>query len=1082
MTGVIEGAIISALLATGAVSTLGGLIAVLPIVGALVPVLVPLGASLALSAVSSILLSPKKSNTSISNFEGRNQSVRQPISARRIIYGEVRVSGIITFLHVTNEYHPFWQFNFSYLHILLTLSGHEVEEIGAVYFDDELVPINITGSNLDGTAIGKYAQAAVILKGLGTTAGDAWLNQFMQANTGGLWTADHKQEGCAKLYVRLLFFRDKFPNGLPNITCMVKGKKVYDPRDRSTRYSANPALCIRDYLTNTVYGLGDPKINDTQLIASANVCDEFVTIKDKILKVTEFQASSPTQPLFVQTGWHPGRGQATSATNWILNVAGTYKYAYTFYDETGETLPGPQFIANITGSYSLGIPVSKINVGPPGTTGRKVYRTTRNGSQLKLATTITNNITTSFNDLVLNSALGANAPVSQTTLIHNDLRLVDPKNVVITTMQPVTLTTTGTLPTPLATLTTYYAIRTENGTYKLATTEENARLGVEIDITTLGSGEHSIIDNTEIRYQCNGTIDTDEIPKVVIPALSTAMMGENVPQDGKWNIYAGSYRTPEVEITESDLDGPIVVTTKVARREIFNRVKGVFIAKDQFYEQTDFPPVTNELYLSEDQNEQIWKDIALPFTTSASMAQRIAKIELTKSRQQITVTLQLKLSMLKVKVADVVMLTFTKYGWIQKPFEVVSFKISARTSDSEGPRLGIDIVCRETAPGVYDWNVGEETTIDLAPNTELPDGSKVAPPGNPVVEEVLYQTTLSAGVKSKAIVTWGRSDDGFIDHYQVDYKQAQSEIWLEYPDIKGTFVELRDLETVYYDFRVRAYNGLNVPSPYSNEVRAKIDGLSAPPTAITGLTITAIASLALAEWDLSVDLDVRQGGMIAIRHSPLVSVAKWEDGRALVSSPGNAVQKVLPLMTGTYMVKAKDSTGHFSTTTTSFVATEGALTGFNTVATITEHTAFSGTKTNLEVVSNKLKLTDPTVNKTGIYDFNTVDDRTSAATRRYESDVKSLAYVADDLIDSRLTNIDTWANFDGDQVNGCGANLEISTTNDDPGSSPSWGVWIPLTVGEFNCRATRFRLKMSCEDDTTNIEISELVVHVKEAA
>lgn len=53
-------------------------------------------------------------------------------------------------------------------------------------------------------------------------------------------------------------------------------------------------------------------------------------------------------------------------------------------------------------------------------------------------------------------------------------------------------TTTTTLPAPLATATDYYLIRIDNGTYKLATTYANAIAGTEIDITTTGTGTHTL--------------------------------------------------------------------------------------------------------------------------------------------------------------------------------------------------------------------------------------------------------------------------------------------------------------------------------------------------------------------------------------------------------------------------------------------------------------------------------------------------------------------------------------------------------------------------------------------------------------
>ena len=56
----------------------------------------------------------------------------------------------------------------------------------------------------------------------------------------------------------------------------------------------------------------------------------------------------------------------------------------------------------------------------------------------------------------------------------------------------VRLTTTTTLPAPLATATDYYVIRMSDGTFELATSYANAIAGTQIDITTTGTGTHTI--------------------------------------------------------------------------------------------------------------------------------------------------------------------------------------------------------------------------------------------------------------------------------------------------------------------------------------------------------------------------------------------------------------------------------------------------------------------------------------------------------------------------------------------------------------------------------------------------------------
>ncbi|MCP6756604.1 hypothetical protein NL533_33770, partial [Klebsiella pneumoniae] len=67
--------------------------------------------------------------------------------------------------------------------------------------------------------------------------------------------------------------------GIPNVSAVVNGKKVYDPRDGTTEWSNNAALCIRDYLTSSYgFNCSSDEINDTYFSSAANHCDESVTL------------------------------------------------------------------------------------------------------------------------------------------------------------------------------------------------------------------------------------------------------------------------------------------------------------------------------------------------------------------------------------------------------------------------------------------------------------------------------------------------------------------------------------------------------------------------------------------------------------------------------------------------------------------------------------------------------------------------------------------------------------------------------------------------------------------------------------
>ena len=194
--------------------------------------------------------------------QGVNFNVRDPASTRKIIYGKCRIGGTIVFINTSDT-------DNNYLHLVIAVAGHEIEGYEEVYFDEEKVWES--GSYLndwDDHCLLKFKD------GTQTTADTDLVN----AATG--FTSAHILEGTAYVYARLDYDREKFTSGVPNISFVVKGKKVYDPRTTTTVWSDNPALILNDYLLDTKYGLGESSsnIDQTALTAAANVCDESITL------------------------------------------------------------------------------------------------------------------------------------------------------------------------------------------------------------------------------------------------------------------------------------------------------------------------------------------------------------------------------------------------------------------------------------------------------------------------------------------------------------------------------------------------------------------------------------------------------------------------------------------------------------------------------------------------------------------------------------------------------------------------------------------------------------------------------------
>lgn len=222
----------------------------------------------ALVAASSMLSS--QDQPSVPEYKGittREENFTDSLATRQIIYGRVMVGGPIVYAETTN--------NNNYLHLIIPVAGHEITAFDKIYFNDDELTLDGSGNV---TAPAQYAGKARIKTYLGTSSQSADPDLIAESN--GLWTADHKLSGVAYIYARLNFDQEAFPNGRPTVKAIVRGKKVYDPRTATTGYSANAALCVLDYLTDSTYGFGAnlSEVNTTTFNAAANICDENVSL------------------------------------------------------------------------------------------------------------------------------------------------------------------------------------------------------------------------------------------------------------------------------------------------------------------------------------------------------------------------------------------------------------------------------------------------------------------------------------------------------------------------------------------------------------------------------------------------------------------------------------------------------------------------------------------------------------------------------------------------------------------------------------------------------------------------------------
>ena len=833
-----------------------------------------IGASLLISAAVGVTIGtiaavkqmiPKVPNQPTFGADLRSQTVssRSPLATQKIIYGRTRAGGAIVHMEST--------IGNKFLHIVIAVSGHEIDAFEKVFFDEVEVELDESGFGYDGKARVQYK--------LGTDDQTAFASLVAESEAG--WTNDHRLRGRAVAYVRLEYDQDKFPNGIPNISFLVRGKKIYDPRSATTAWSANPALVVADYLSNTRYGLAasfSTEIDSTTLIAAANICDE------------------------------------------------------------------------------------------------------------------------------------------------------------------------------------------------------------EVNLAAGG---------TENRYEAHGVIDTANTPEQILNRILSAMNGTTVYVGGKWKIIAGAYKTPTLTFDENDLTGGIRVQSLLSRRDTFNCVKGVFSSSIDNYIATDFPPIISNTFIEQDSGEKVFKSIELTMTTSASMAQRLAKIELLRSRQQIAVSMPMKLSALQMTVGDVVYINNTRMGWTNKTFEVVSLNITVKEE------VGVDVELREIATDVFDWSTTEEQAFDPAPNTNLPDAFTVLSPGLSLSDkiEIVKEQIISVLV---AEVTGG---DLLARNYEVQVKKQSDSDWISLGQSTGNIFEFPFVEdAVVYDVRARAINAFGVRSQFATASR-QIVGQTLPPQNVTGFSLNIVGNTAHIAWDAVPDLDLSH---YKIRYSSQTSGATYSNAVDLIPKISRpATFATAAAMTGTYFIKAYDKSGLASTAAAEVVAQVDAIEGLNVIEVINEHPNFVGQKTNVVALENLLLL-DTSVNfdsqtgnfddspglfdggggnieSSGEYEFEDYFDLTAVYTSRVTASIESTRIDYVNTFDSATGNFDERQGlFDGDEstFDDVSVGFYVATTNDDPAGTPTWSEWRPFFVGDYTARAFKFKVILTTEDTQATPAVSLLSVSI----
>ena len=185
-------------------------------------------------------------------------------------------------------------------------------------------------------------------------------------------------------------------------------------------------------------------------------------------------------------------------------------------------------------------------------------------------------------------------------------------------------------------------------------------------------------------------------------------------------MKVGKYISPSITLDEGDLRGSITLQTKRSKRDNYNAVKGQFSPIATNFVAADYPAITSSTFQTQDGGERQFLDYNLPYTTSSSMAQRLAKIALYRNRQQISITYPCSLKGFQLDIGDTVYINNARFGFSNKVFEVASWSMDIDNSNGS-PTLGTNLVLITSLEGAFPAPVVPARILNPIPSFSSPE-------------------------------------------------------------------------------------------------------------------------------------------------------------------------------------------------------------------------------------------------------------------------------------------------------------------------------------------------------------------------
>ena len=567
---------------------------------------------------------------------------------------------------------------------------------------------------------------------------------------------------------------------------------------------------------------------------------------------------------------------------------------------------------------------------------------------------------------------------------------------------------------------------------------------------------------------------------------------------GIYNVLVETSGSASITLTEDNIIGGISVKSK-NKNSRYNRVIVNFTNPDKNYQSdtAQFPPVDETGLASADQHATMKTadgglllegrfDFAM--LTSPYQAQEMAEIILRRSRSSLDISLTADATALDLAVGDIVNITHATPSFSAKAFRVQGMNVNSDHT--------VSLQCSEHQDSFYTFGTQQE--VASIPTTTLPNPFVIQPPASVTLSDQLIE--YNDGTVIVALdITVGASPDKFIDFYQVEYKLSTDSDFIIYAQGSGlNHRVLNVIDQQTYDVRVKAVSTAGISSTYVSAQR-KIVGAIAPPSDVTDFSCNVAGQEAHLSWEAVTDLDLAYYNLRFSEETD--GTADWLNSVALVekiSRPATSIS--VPARQGTYLIKAVDKLGNFSSNATAIISNVTSAINFNNITTQSEHPTFGGTFTDTILIDDAIELdstelfdsasgnfdddTDRFFDQgasnfdfvsTGNYEFANVIDIGAKHTVRITASMTQTSDNPDDLFDNRSGDFDdASSNFDGDTPANCNAHLEIATSDD----NSTFTDFRAFVIGEYEARYYKFRVVLISRDNASTPVVSAVTVTI----